>query len=138
MRAAVLSLLLVLAGCVTASAPNERVAGCWISRDGETTTTMRWLPNRDGGDTLRGDRLIYAPNAEPRATSYTLGPGPNGVAFCTTGDTARCWRVAAGASGSLQGGRAFIDAHGERLRISVVNDTGGERVVFNGRRDGCD
>lgn len=138
MRAAVLSVVLVLAGCVTAAAPTERVAGCWISRDGATTTTMRWLPDRENSGVLRGDRLIYAPNAEPRATSYTLAPDGNAHSFCTTGDNPRCWRVAAGASGSLQGGRAFVDAHGERLRISVVSDTGGERVIFNGRRDGCD
>jgi hypothetical protein len=45
--------------------------------------------------------------------------------------------VARGEGGSLEGGRAFIDTHGERLRIAVVGD-GPERVIFQGRRDGCD
>ncbi|MEZ6023847.1 MAG: hypothetical protein R3C16_10655 [Hyphomonadaceae bacterium] len=46
--------------------------------------------------------------------------------------------MAQGRSGSLQGGRAFIDASGERLRIAVVSEAGAERIIFNGRRDGCD
>jgi hypothetical protein len=45
--------------------------------------------------------------------------------------------VAQGESGSLEGGRAFIDAFSDRLRISVVGD-GDERTIFQGRRDGCD
>jgi hypothetical protein len=48
----------------------------------------------------------------------------------------RCWRVAEGDGGSLEGGRAFIDAHGDRLRITVLGD-GPEHLIFYGRRQGC-
>jgi hypothetical protein len=53
------------------------------------------------------------------------------------GAATKCWIVARGAGGSLEGGRVFIDTHGERLRITVAGD-GPERVIFQGNRDGCD
>jgi hypothetical protein len=45
--------------------------------------------------------------------------------------------VATGNSGSLEGGRAFIDIHRDRLRIAIL-DGRVERVIFQGARDGCD
>jgi hypothetical protein len=52
------------------------------------------------------------------------------------GAAARCWDVAQGEHGSLDGGRAFIDAFGNELRIAIDGD-GPERVIFEGRRQNC-
>lgn len=141
MRLAAASLLLVVA-CATVpqtGSPVEQVRGCWINRD-VGATTMRWLPDRTRPDVLSGARLQYRQTGAPVSTRYTLEPSAEGHSLCeldAQGAATRCWRVARGEGGTLEGGRAFIDSHGERLRISVVGD-GPERIIFQGNRDGCD
>lgn len=141
MRAAAASLLFVAACATTASdrPPAEQLRGCWINRD-VGVTTMRWLPDSARPDVLAGVRHVYRQTGAPQVTRYTLEPSEEGASVCEL-DAARaatkCWIVARGAGGSLEGGRVFIDTHGERLRIAVVGD-GPERVIFLGRRDGCD
>ena len=141
MKRAVACLLFVAACASTPSSvpPDQQVRGCWINRD-VGATTMRWLPDRTRPDVLAGARLVYRQVGAPVLTRYTLEPSENGHSLCeldASGAATKCWRVARGEGGSLDGGRAFIDSHGERLRISVVGD-GPERVIFQGRRDGCD
>lgn len=134
---------LALAACATTQAPPppERVAGCWIARNGTvSTTTMRWLPDRERPGVLLGDRLEYRASGEPIPTRYLLEPSDAGHALCaldSANHATACWVVAQGQDGSLEGGRAFIDAYADRLRISIVGD-GAERTIFQGRRDGCD
>ncbi|MGE0740784.1 MAG: hypothetical protein AB7O98_05515 [Hyphomonadaceae bacterium] len=133
---------LMLAACSTtgdARSPAERVAGCWINRD-VGASTMRWLPDRSRPGVMAGSKLVYRQAGSPLSTRYSLEPSEEGWSMCeldAAGAAARCWRVAQGAGGSLEGGRVFIDAHGDRLRIAVVGD-GPERTIFHGRRDGCD
>lgn len=132
--------LLLVASCATAPAltPAERVAGCWIDRVGDNdAVTMRWLPGAAGA--LNGDLLRYSSAGAGGRESYVLRQTAEAWALCETteGSGGACWNVAEGQTGSLEGGRAFIDAHGERLRIAIL-DGGGERVLFQGRRDGCD
>jgi hypothetical protein len=134
--------LLFVAACASAPStlsPTEQVRGCWINRD-VGATTMRWLPDRARPDVLAGAHLVYRQTGAPVSTRYTLEPSDQGHSLCeldASGAATKCWRVARGEGGSLDGGRAFIDTHGERLRIAVVGD-GPERVIFHGRRDGCD
>lgn len=141
MRKAIACLMLV-AACATAPAekpPNEQVRGCWINRD-VGATTMRWLPDRNRPNVLAGSRLVYRQSGPPVSTRYTLEPSEQGFSLCeldAAGAATQCWPVARGDGGSLEGGRVFIDSHGEGLRISVAGD-GPERVIFQGRRDGCD
>lgn len=141
MRALVAAVL--VASCATAALPppNERLAGCWIDRKADNTAiTMRWLPPSPEATVLRGERLIYgSAGATTDRSSYELAPEGEGWNFCVVTDPTapRCYRVAEGESGSLEGGRAFIDQHRERLRISIIAD-GVERIVFQGDRDGCD
>lgn len=141
MRAAVAALL--LAACATTgqtSPPPERVAGCWINRDNAGATTMRWLPDRERPGVLIGAKLVYRPTGSPVSWRYSLEQSEDGWSMCqldASGAATHCWQVAQGQGGSLEGGRVFIDAYGDRLRIAVVGD-GGERLIFNGRRDGCD
>lgn len=138
----ILAAALALSACVTSgdtSTPTERVAGCWINRD-VGAATMRWMPDPTRPNVMNGAKLVYRQVSSPVSTRYTLEPSETGWAFCeldAAGAATRCWRVAQGESGSLEGGRVFIDQHGDRLRISVVGD-GSERVIFYGRRDGCD
>jgi len=136
-----LILALLLTACATASAasPSERVRGCWIDRNGALTTTMRWLPDRERPGVLSGDLLQYTSEFIVQGMAHTLEQREGGWSLCrlATGAAPTCWRVAEGLSGSLEGGRAFIDAHGEGLRISVMNGAE-EDVIFEGRRDGCD
>jgi hypothetical protein len=136
MRALIACLL--LAGCVTDAAtrtPPERVAGCWINRDAGTVL-MRWLPDPNRPGSLAGVRTRVGINGQ-RSERFSLEPDNDGWKLCRQGDAPRCWRVAQGDSGSLEGGRAFIDTAGDNLRVAVVGD-GPERVIFQGRRDGCD
>ncbi len=132
--------LLFTAACATTfgGQPGDRVAGCWIERDGSGgATTMRWLPDPQRPGALRGDKLVYA-SGGAQNEQYRLEPNGEAWTFCqieAAGE--RCWQVAEGEEGSLEGGRAFIDAHREDLRITIVGD-GADRVVFQGARDGCD
>ncbi|MBC7770124.1 MAG: hypothetical protein H7124_15175 [Phycisphaerales bacterium] len=141
MRAAVAACLLASA-CATAAPagpPSERLAGCWINRDAGAVT-MRWLPDRARPGVLTGSRLVYGQTGVTRSTRYSLEPSDSGSSLCelgADGAATRCWAVAEGEGGSLEGGRAFIDAHGDRLRISVIGD-GPDQDIFHGRRDGCD
>ncbi|OQW59017.1 MAG: hypothetical protein A4S17_02950 [Proteobacteria bacterium HN_bin10] len=141
MRNAVFLVVLV-AACASAPsqrAPAEQLRGCWINRDAGATT-MRWLPDRDRPDVLAGVRHIYRQVGAPVVTRYTLEPSEEGSSICEIGDdgaATKCWRVARGDNGSLEGGRVFVDTHGEALRITVIGD-GPERTIFQGRRDGCD
>ncbi len=134
--------LILLSACATGASgmtPPEQVRGCWINRD-VGATTMRWLPDRNRPEVLAGSKLVYRQSGAPISTRYTLEPSEQGHSLCelgADGAATQCWRVARGEGGSLEGGRAFIDSHGERLRIAVVGD-GPERVIFQGRRDGCD
>lgn len=128
---------LCVAACATLPPPNERVAGCWIARDDFGATTMRWLPDRERPGVLAGDWLRYQRNGAATARSYTLAQEGEGWRLCLTGANAQCWDVAQGEGGSLEGGRAFIDAGRDRLRIAV-HSGGREDVIFSGRRDGCD
>lgn len=141
MRRVVASLLFV-AACASAPStvsPPEQVRGCWINRD-VGATTMRWLPDRNRPDVLAGSKLVYRQSGSPVSTRYTLEPSEQGHSLCelgADGAATQCWRVARGEGGSLEGGLVFIDSHAERLRIAVVGD-GPERIIFQGRRDGCD
>jgi hypothetical protein len=132
-----IALVLVAACATTPPPPPERVEGCWIYRaeDG-SAVTMRWLPDRTRPGVLIGSKHAYGAGGGDER--YTLEPRNAGWALCSL-DTAetRCWEVAMGEGGSLEGGRAFIDAYGQRLRISIAGD-GPNRVIFQGARDGCD
>jgi hypothetical protein len=89
---------------------------------------------------LAGHKLVYRQTGSPVGTRYTLEPSEQGHSLCeldASGAARICWVVARGEGGSLEGGRAFIDSYGDRLRISIVGD-GPERIIFHGRRDGCD
>lgn len=133
---------LMLAACATAGSartPAERVVGCWINRD-MVAVTMRWFPDRENPGVTLGARLAYRPAGDPVSTRYSLEPSAEGWSLCELDDTRAakvCWQVAQGEGGSLEGGRAFIDTHSERLRITVIGD-GPEQTIFAGRRDGCD
>ena len=133
--------LLFVAACATTSAasPVGRVAGCWISRDGSGgATIMRWLADASRPGALQGDKLVYVAGGVTQSERYRLEPRGDSWALCqieAAGE--RCWRVAEGEEGSLEGGRAFLDTHREDLRIMIVGD-GADRLVFQGARDGCD
>lgn len=133
---------LLLSACVTSApaSPPERVAGCWINRD-VGAVTMRWLLERARPGVLAGVRTVYGQAGVTSSMRYALEPSGQGWSLCELDAEAaaatRCWQVAEGEGGSLDGGRAFIDTHGDSLRISVLG-LGAEQVIFQGRRDGCD
>lgn len=138
MRALIACLLAAACATTSSAPPAERVHGCWIAR-GDMTTTFRWLPETQAGGRMTGVSMIYGTGAPRRGGRYAVDQRENGAFFCQleTADGETCWRIAEGRAGSLEGGRAFIDQHGERLRISVVSAEG-ERLIFDGQRDGCD
>jgi hypothetical protein len=137
MRSLVAAVFL-LAACATMSAPPDQVQGCWIERTArDEAHTMRWFPDPERPGYLVGDYLSYPNTSDARR--YTLARVGEGWNFCQApaAGEQRCWPVASGTSGSLEGGRAFIDVHNDRLRIAIL-DGRFERVIFNGARDGCD
>lgn len=137
MRAVLASLL--LAACATTSGPppTQRVAGCWIERSG-VTRTMRWFADSTQPGALIGAVLEYRGGSAAGSARYRLAQEGEGWRMCVLegGTSGQCWQVAQGQDGSLEGGRVFIDSYGDRLRIAIVGE--GERVIFDGRRDGCD
>jgi hypothetical protein len=132
----------LLAACATSppDPPPERVAGCWIARGDPETTTFRWLRDQGTGR-MQGVAMIYGTGAPRQGGRYVVEAQGQAWQLCaldTDGPGSNtCWRVAESGGGSLEGGRAFIDQHSERLRISVITNEG-ERLIFDGRRDGCD
>lgn len=141
MRALVAVVLVASCATPVVTSPPERLAGCWIDRKADNTAiTMRWLPQSSETAVFRGERLTYGPTGViSDRSSYELSPEGEGWKLCVVTDPAapRCFQVAEGESGSLEGGRAFVDAHRDRLRISIFAD-GVERITFQGDRDGCD
>jgi hypothetical protein len=140
MRALLAAVLVASCATTVVPPPPDRLAGCWIDRKADNTaTTMRWLADLENPGALRGERMTYtAAGVGADRGSYTLRPEGEGWTFCQAYDPApRCWRVAEGESGSLEGGRVFIDAAYDRLRISIFDDSS-ERIIFQGARDGCD
>ncbi len=140
MRALVATLL--VAACATATpegTPAQHVAGCWIDRNSAgAAVTMRWLPDATRPGALRGVRNDYGASGTTRSDEYRLEQRGETWTMCqieAAGE--QCWQVAEGQGGSLEGGRAFLDTYGDRIRISVI-DAGGERVIYRGNRDGCD
>lgn len=134
---------LAVAACATggmnAKTPAERLSGCWISRDAGVIT-MRWRPDAARPGAMLGQRTAYGQAGAANTTAFSLEPSDLGASFCAIdreGVATQCWRVAEGQGGSLEGGRAFIDAHSDRLRIEIVGD-GANRLIFFGRREGCD
>lgn len=138
----VLLLCLALGACATAPSipPPERVEGCWGNR-ASVRQAMRWTPDAARPGAMLGTKLDYVSADEPGRTLYSLEPSGRGHALCeldAEGAAAtRCWQVAQGQSGSLEGGRAFIDRFGARLRISVLG-AGPERIIFQGHEESCD
>lgn len=132
--------MLVMACATTPETPPARVAGCWIDRADTVTTTMRWLPDQARPGVLTGDLLEYPQNGtQGRRARYTLEPTAEGWNMCSHWQEAPvCRQVAQGETGSLEGGRVFIDAYRERLRIAFVEEDGYQEIIFEGRRDGCD
>jgi hypothetical protein len=123
---------LLLSACATAI-PSQRVNGCWVSQEeGAAPATLRFTPDRNRPGILHG-ALIRNGVRE----NYDLRQYVTGWSFCQMeagGD--HCWQVAEAESGSLEGGRAFIDSEANHLRISIIGQEG-ERVIFQGERGDC-
>jgi hypothetical protein len=118
---------MLLAGCITAApprAPPDELAGCWVNR--HSGAVMRWTPDASRANVLQG--LV-------RDQAYSVEPDGEGWKLCRASDN-RCWAVARGNGGSLEGGRVFIDADGPGVRITVVGD-GPARLLFEGRHSAC-
>ncbi len=126
----ILAASLVLAACATAPAPppGARLEGCWLNR--QAGQSMSWLPDPARAGVLNGLRS--------GGGSFVLRPSDQGWRFCELSPAGeRCWSVAEGGGGSLEGGRVFVDGHGDRLRIELVGD-GPSQVIFQGRRTRCE
>jgi len=137
MRALIACVL--LAACATGStlSPAQRLAGCWINRDAGAAR-MRWgqSPNSEGA--YLGSRTAFGIAGSNTTEHYALENADGGWRLCRldSADGRHCWGVAQGDGGPLTGGRAFIDAGGDNLRIAVIGE-GPERVIFQGHRESC-
>jgi hypothetical protein len=135
----------MLAACASGGGaswpPPDRVNGCWIERSGVNATTMRWHRDPAREDVMLGSKLVYGPSGVTARARYVMERAPTqGWQLCelnSEGASGRCYLIAEGDGGSLEGGRVFIDSYGPRLRIVVIGD-GPERNIFAGARDGCD
>lgn len=132
----VLLACLAVAACVTTAehTPPERVAGCWINRYAAVgPQTMQWTADEAQPMRMQGVR-----RSSRSVDTFVLSAAEAGWRLCENRADAepRCWDVAEGEHGSLEGGRAFIDLIGNELRIAILGD-GPERVIFQGRRQRC-
>ena len=136
MRFAALALLLSACATSQALSPPERVLGCWVERSELVTTTLNWSAGAEAG---RVSGQLTTRNAR-ETVSLPLrlsGDEQNGWQVCGIPARDSCFVVAQGASGSLEGGRAFIDRYGERLHLSIVDGNGGDLVRFVGESAAC-
>jgi hypothetical protein len=137
MRAALFAF--VLAACATAppSADNfARLSGCWGDRDGPQNARMIWRENAGNFEGVLDTSVTGAALLDQ--TRFTLSQGEMGWRLCEASEEgAPCWQVAHESTGSLAGGRAFIDRFGDRLRIGVIAPDGAERKIFEGEREVC-
>ena len=135
-----LAACLLLAACVTgqSTTPSARVAGCWIVRGHTHTTTLRWTPDALAQETFHGVLARTEADGIPEVARYRLEQlvtissdrsGRSSTTFewmlCAAElhrhGQEQCRRVVEGRGGSLE---IFIDQHGERLRIAVIDPEG--------------
>jgi hypothetical protein len=138
MRAALFAL--ALAACATSppSAENfARLNGCWGHSTSNQTERMTW---RENAGAFEGalETATGGTSGVVRQSSFTLSQSEAGWRLCeASAEGAPCWLVAHESTGSLEGGRAFIDRFGDRLRIGVIAADGAERKIFEGERQAC-
>ncbi|MDX2276987.1 MAG: hypothetical protein NW206_16170 [Hyphomonadaceae bacterium] len=136
MRPVLLAITLSACASVPQTAENFRLAGCWANRSQPQIQSMVW---RENAGALEGELVAFA-EGEPASVrnAFTLTQTADGWRLCEpTAEGQPCWLVAHGSTGSLEGGRAFIDRFSDRLRIGVVAADGGERKIFEGVREDC-
>lgn len=129
----------LLTACTTAGqvlSPPERVLGCWADRNGAAHSVMRWRAGEAPGSAA-GEFISQSATPESRPRFLALKPNGAGWTLCDTTEGGACWAVAQGESGSLEGGRAFIDRHHDRLSFSVVGADGRDLLRFVGESEAC-
>lgn len=97
---------------------------------------MSWAPAPEQAGVMLGVRSDPGGGAPTR---FRLAPEERGVDLCELGSDgapSRCWAVAEGEGGSLEGGRVFIDRHRDRLTIEILGG-GANRLVFQGHQRRC-
>ncbi|MEQ1619278.1 MAG: hypothetical protein ABL883_13155 [Terricaulis sp.] len=135
MRTIIACLAMAACAATPTATPAERLAGCWLAPP-PAAALMRWAP-----DSARPGVMLGVRN-DPRGgepTRFRLALGERGVELCelvSDGADPQCWAVAEGEGGSLEGGRAFIDRHGDRLTIEILGG-GPSRLVFQGHQRRC-
>jgi len=137
MRALIACVLLAACAAGSELNPAQRLAGCWINRDAGAAR-MRWSQSPDSEGAFLGSKTSFGIAGANTTERYSLASADGGWRLCRldAGDGAHCWGVAQGEGGSLTGGRAFIDAGGDNLRIAVIGE-GPERLIFQGHREAC-
>jgi hypothetical protein len=127
---------LVLAACATSTevTPNQRLIGCWVNRDARPAR-MRWSEDPAQPGRLLATKTTFGIAGDNSTERYVLERSDDVWRMCMQGAAPRCWNLAHGESGSLEGGRVFIDG-GDTVRIAVLGD-GPERVIFQGQRESC-
>ncbi len=101
---------------------------------------MRWQPDPGRTGVMHGARTDLAAAGAAHIGRFTLAQEGEGWRLCRIEDDSeagQCWAVAEGEGGSLEGGRAFIDNHRNRLRITIIG-AGPTQTIFQGRRVNCD
>lgn len=136
MRIVILALVLAACAGVPIETPAQLVAGCWADRTATHATLMRW--SSGAGAAMHGERLADGPSGAMQGARYSLAPDASGWQLCELAESGQtCWAVARARTGSLEGGRAFIDRYRDRLRVGIVGADGRDRVIFDGQREGC-
>jgi hypothetical protein len=102
---------------------------------------MRWRQG-ETPELFVGELIEYRAGGANRRSRYSLAPEGAGWKLCETIGEANgegaCWAVAESETGSLDGGRAFIDRYRDRLHVAVVGADGRHVLRFTGQREICD
>jgi hypothetical protein len=121
----------------------DQLRGCWIEFKGKEATTFRWFQDRANPSIFAGEQIDYTPMSVKATddTAWRIDRRFGTTRLCFADGRARenaFWKISFSDDDLPEQGRwAGIRATNETL-IILMSDADGQRVIFNGVRDGCD
>jgi hypothetical protein len=143
-RTLILAAAALLAACASSPGATNQggpaYAGCWIERQDNGWTTVRWSPI--AGGKWQGDWARNTSGDETQTAAFELSTAAaGGQQICGPSDgEQRCFPLTLGAytppAANSDANQAYLDASATNLTFALVDD-GREELVFRGERNAC-